>query len=75
MCHAVSDRALRDLAEAGACAEEIARATRAGSDCGVCRGEVARVVADARGCGSPDPCPACPHRDPAPRREEFRDAA
>lgn len=67
LCHAVSEGTLRRLADAGASAEEIARATGAGTACGCCAPAVARAVADAgKACASAAPCPGCPHRGSAP---------
>ena len=62
LCHAVSDRALRDAVHAGAGSrEEVVQATRAGTECGCCRAELSRVVEAALGsCGHEVPCPGCP---------------
>lgn len=60
LCHAVSDRTLRELAATHP-AEEVVRLTGAGTGCGACRGEVARVLGAAGGSCRPEaPCPGCP---------------
>ena len=63
LCHAVSDRTLRELA-AEVPAGEVLRITKAGSGCGCCRETVARIVAEAAQEAAapcrPQPCPDCP---------------
>lgn len=60
VCHAVSDRTLRELA-ATRSADEVVRLTGAGTGCGACRGEVARILgAPAAACRPEAPCPGCP---------------
>ncbi len=60
LCHAVSDRTLRDLGAARP-PEEVVRLTRAGTACGCCQEEVARVLGEARPCRPGSPCAGCPH--------------
>lgn len=44
-CHYVSDREIRQCAEAGACSvAEVGRACGAGTGCGGCRPEIANIV-------------------------------
>jgi bacterioferritin-associated ferredoxin len=62
-CHAVSDSALRKLANSGATLDEVQRLTAAGTACGCCRTVVHDVVATERGgCGKSTPCPGCTRR-------------
>jgi bacterioferritin-associated ferredoxin len=59
-CRAVSDRELRQAAEAGRSLGEVVRVTGAGTDCGCCVDTVERIVAAARPCRS-TPCTGCPN--------------
>jgi bacterioferritin-associated ferredoxin len=58
LCHAVSDRTVRQLARDGRCSTvgDVARACGAGSDCGACAADLARILRVERSGG--------------PRREE-----
>jgi bacterioferritin-associated ferredoxin len=60
VCHAVSDRTLRDLA-ASRSPDDVVKLTRAGTACGCCRDEVSRVLGEARPCRPDAPCAGCPH--------------
>jgi len=63
VCRAVSDRAIRAAAAAGATAEDIARATGAGSACGCCADFVRLVIEEEASCHSSGaPCQGCPRR-------------
>ncbi len=78
MCHAVSERDLRELFAAGASLPDVARATGAGSSCGACRPAVAELGSPAGegDCSSRAPCPGCPHRSAgSPRGEPSARAA
>jgi bacterioferritin-associated ferredoxin len=59
LCHAVSDRTLRELASARP-PDEVVRLTRAGTACGCCREDVARLLSDASPCRPDAPCAGCP---------------
>ena len=59
LCHAVSDRTLRDLA-AEVPADEVVRITKAGTGCGCCTDAVARLLEAAGPCRA-EPCPGCPN--------------
>ncbi len=66
VCHAVPENAVRQAAEAGLSAAEIALRTRAGTSCGCCRDEVERIVTLARPCQGGGDCARCPRRTAAP---------
>jgi bacterioferritin-associated ferredoxin len=53
-CHYVSDREIRQCAQAGACTvSEVGRACGAGTGCGGCRPEIANIVGEAEGGEAP----------------------
>jgi bacterioferritin-associated ferredoxin len=64
VCHAVSDRTLREAVRGGAASREaVVVATRAGTSCGCCEAELSRAVAAAIGeCRQSrgEPCIGCP---------------
>jgi bacterioferritin-associated ferredoxin len=62
VCHVVSDKTIREAAEAGANADEIGSKTGAGRACGCCRETVEAFVQRARAKESADGCAACPRR-------------
>jgi bacterioferritin-associated ferredoxin len=62
-CHAVSDRALRELAAGGLAHDEVIAATGAGTDCGHCQGTVAAILLESRPpCGCSKNCGDCSNR-------------
>ena len=65
VCHAVSDRTVRDAAARGATVQEVARATRAGTSCGCCVETLEAMLGAAGPCKPEAPCPGCPHARPA----------
>jgi bacterioferritin-associated ferredoxin len=60
VCHAVSDRAIRDAAAGGASLDDVARATRAGTSCGCCKETVKALLGTAAPCKPDAPCAGCP---------------
>jgi bacterioferritin-associated ferredoxin len=49
-CHYVSDREIRQCAQAGACnVSEVGRACGAGTSCGGCRPEIANILGNNEG--------------------------
>ena len=61
-CHAVSDRKLRESAEAGLSPEEVVALTRAGTGCGCCQETVATILSETGAACGADGCARCPRR-------------
>jgi bacterioferritin-associated ferredoxin len=62
-CRAISDRELREAAQAGLSHAEIVAQTGAGTDCGCCCEDVADILSRAAGtCRGADACAGCPRR-------------